>query len=138
MMEPATFDVILGDIAAGEATHRALTEHGVRRKAFYALLATDAEAGNRYARAKQAGLEVMADEIVEISDEGRHDEYIDDSGAMVTNQDVIARARLRVDSRKWLLSKLAPKKYGDKVTNEHTGADGGPVVVRLDSADGRL
>ena len=35
--------------------------------------------------------------------------------------------RLRVDTRKWILSKLVPKKYGTKVTAEITGADGGPV-----------
>ena len=37
------------------------------------------------------------------------------------------RDRLRVDTRKWILSKLVPKKYGTKVTAEITGADGGPV-----------
>lgn len=39
----------------------------------------------------------------------------------------VAKARLRVDTRKWALSKMLPKKYGDKITQEHTGADGGPI-----------
>ena len=43
------------------------------------------------------------------------------------NGEAIQRSRLRVDTRKWILSKMVPKKYGTKVTAEITGADGGPV-----------
>jgi len=32
--------------------------------------------------------------------------------------------------RKWLMSKLAPKKYGDRLTNEHAGREGGPIQLR--------
>jgi len=39
--------------------------------------------------------------------------------------------RLRVDSRKWLASKLAPKKYGEKVSAELSGPDGGPIQETL-------
>lgn len=35
--------------------------------------------------------------------------------------------RLQFDARKWLASKLAHKQFGDKITQEHTGADGGPI-----------
>ncbi len=35
-----------------------------------------------------------------------------------------ARDRLRIDARKWVVPKMLPKKYGDKVTNELTGANG--------------
>lgn len=38
-------------------------------------------------------------------------------------------ARLQIDTIRWQTGKLAPKKYGDKVHNEHTGADGGPLTV---------
>jgi transposase-like protein len=36
-------------------------------------------------------------------------------------------ARLRVDARKWAASKLAPRKYGDRIVQEHVGKDGGPI-----------
>lgn len=39
------------------------------------------------------------------------------------------RDRLRIDTRKWLASKLKPKKYGDKI--EHSGPEGGPLVVQV-------
>jgi hypothetical protein len=47
---------------------------------------------------------------------------------------VIARSRLRVDTRKWLMARMAPKKYGDKVTQEHVGDPEKPVhtVARIE------
>lgn len=68
-----------------------------------------------YARAKEALADKFSEEILQISDDGSNDTYIDENGNRKTDQDVIARSRLRVDSRKWLASKLAPKKYGDKL-----------------------
>lgn len=41
----------------------------------------------------------------------------------------VARNRLRVDARKWLASKMAPKKYGDKIEAVHTGPDGGALQI---------
>jgi hypothetical protein len=38
-------------------------------------------------------------------------------------------AKLRIWARQWRAAKLAPKKYGEKVVQEHTGADGGPIEV---------
>ena len=70
----------------------------------------------QYTHAREIQFEHMAEDIMDISDElpsmtaeGKYD------SAAVQHQ------RLRVDSRKWLLSKLAPKKYGDKVGVEHSG-----------------
>ena len=39
------------------------------------------------------------------------------------------RARVAIDAFKWTAGKMAPKRYGDKITNEHTGPNGGPVQV---------
>jgi hypothetical protein len=88
-----------------------------------------AEFRDQYARAREAQAEHWAEEIIQISDDGANDTYKDDDGHERTNNDVIARSRLRVDTRKWLMARMAPKKYGDKITQEHTGNDGGPLVV---------
>lgn len=92
---------------------------------------TDAhpEFGVRYARAREVGYKLLADEILQISDDGKNDSYIDADGVMVTDQDVIARSRLRVDSRKWLLSKMLPKTYGDFARTELSGPDGGAIPI---------
>jgi len=68
----------------------------------------------QYASAHIARADTFADEILQIADDGSNDTYQTDDGE-VTNHDVIARSRLRVDARKWLASKMAPKKYGDKL-----------------------
>lgn len=75
-----------------------------------------------YARAKERQADFMAEEILSIADDGRNDTYTHpETGLPMTNHDVINRSRLRVDSRKWLASKLAPKKYGDKLDLNHGG-----------------
>jgi hypothetical protein len=74
---------------------------------------------------------VLASQILEISDDGPNDFATTEEGNEVPNHEHIQRSRLRVDSRKWLASKLAPKKYGDKVSTELSGPDGGPIREAL-------
>ena len=81
-----------------------------------------------YTRAREAQADYLAEEIVQIADDGLNDTYEVDGETRV-NQDVVARSRLRVDARKWYAARMAPKKYGDKVQTELTGANGGPVQV---------
>ena len=110
---------------------------------FMRWLAEEGEAGDRlrdqYARAREAQAEAMAEDILAIADEectmvkaDKHGSRDDDGAGnteVVFDATAVQRNRLRVDARKWLLSKMAPKKYGDKVTQEHTGANGGAIQV---------
>jgi hypothetical protein len=65
----------------------------------------------QYTRARARQAELMLDEILEIADDDSED--VDRvHGAMPV---VVSRAKLQIDARKWAMSKLAPKKYGDKV-----------------------
>lgn len=73
---------------------------------------------DKYARARESQIEAMAAEIIHIADtcrEGVKTKETEDGIETVTG-DMIERSRLQVDARKWLLSKLAPKKYGDAQT----------------------
>ena len=45
------------------------------------------------------------------------------------NED-IQRARLQIDTRKWVAGKLRPKKYGDLLKHELTGANGGAIAMQ--------
>ena len=78
----------------------------------------------QYAIAREAQAEVYADEIIDIADDVTQDELFTDEGKRVANNEFIQRSRLRVDARKWVAAKLLPKKYGEKIHQEHTGADG--------------
>jgi hypothetical protein len=97
------------------------------------------EFSQQYAKARDALLEHWAEEITEIADDGSND-WIStndpENPGYRMNGEHINRSRLRVDTRKWLLSKLAAKKYGDRIATELTGKDGGPIeTVNLDDKD---
>ena len=94
-------------------------------------LAGDKEFQEQYARAMDARATLLAEEILEIADDGRNDTYRDEDGHEAVSHDVIARSRLRVDSRKWLAARMSPKKYGDKVSQEISGPDGGAVKSEI-------
>ena len=68
----------------------------------------------QYAQAREAGYRLLADQIIEISDDSSND-VIDTEHGPKANPEVVARSRLRVDSRKWMLSKMLPKLYGDRL-----------------------
>ena len=78
-----------------------------------------AEFRDRYARAREMQAEHFAGEIIEIADASANDRFTDDNGKILVNQEVVQRDRLRVETRKWLMARMAPKKYGDRM--QHTG-----------------
>lgn len=73
----------------------------------------------------------MFEDMLEIADDGTRDTYVDAEGNERTDQDVIARSRLRVDTRKWMLARMAPKKYGERITQEHTGDAFGSLLAAV-------
>jgi hypothetical protein len=79
----------------------------------------------QYARAKELQADYMAEKIIEIADESGNDTIQTDKGP-IPNSALMNRSRLRVDVRKWLMSKLAPKKYGDKL--ELSGDPKAPLI----------
>lgn len=83
----------------------------------------------QYARAKAAQADMMAEDILNIADDGSNDTYIDENGNQRTDHDVVARSRLRVEARKWLASKFAPKRYGEKVEATLVGDPESPLQV---------
>ena len=92
------------------------------KSAVFRWLAANEAFRDQYARAREAQADALFDEILGIADDGQNDTYTDEDGNVRTNQDVIARSRLRVDARKWMAGKLRPKVYGDKIQTEHSGA----------------
>ncbi|MBV5333021.1 terminase small subunit protein, partial [bacterium] len=85
----------------------------------------------QYTRAIQIRAIGWAEEIIEISDDGSQDTYIDNNGNERTNNEVVARSRLRTDSRKWMLSKVLPKVYGDKLDVNHGVQPENPLTSML-------
>lgn len=73
-----------------------------------------------YARAKCQQVEFLVDEIITISDEASKDHIITEAGKKACNAEYLNRSRLRVDTRKWIAAKLAPRLYGDRTVVEQT------------------
>jgi hypothetical protein len=122
MYDQKIADEICRRLALGETLRQICRTQGMPANSTVVLWAlgrsAPAEFGKQYADARARGLDVIAEEIIEISDDGSNDwmEQETKNGNLITvpDHEHIARSRLRVDSRKWLLSKMRPDKYGDK------------------------
>lgn len=94
-------------------------------------LEVNEEFRGKYARAREMQADYYAQEIIDLADKCREGKKTRETkdGTFIETGDMVERSRLQIDARKWFASKVAPKKYGDKI--EHTGEGGGPVVFAL-------
>lgn len=128
-------DTICKRLAEGESLRSICRDDAMPTKSTVCkwLFDSDKRAfADQYARAREVQAELMAEEIVEISDDTSRDDIVDPLTLQVKpNNEWLARSRLRVDARKWVASKLLPKKYGDRVQQEVSGPNGGPVEGKV-------
>jgi hypothetical protein len=117
----AAAEEILERLAAGESlkaicrTSETLPSESTVRE--WALRNQGGDFAERFQRAREIGAWRMADEILEIADEA------------ATDLGAIARARLKIDARKWLACKILPRVFGDKLSTEVSGPDGAPITL---------
>ncbi len=100
---------------------------------FYRWMLSHAELREIYTRAKDEQLQILADEIQQIADEPQPGEIVTLKGdeREVKIADMLEHRKLRIESRKWLLAKLAPKKYGDRTVL--AGDPENPLAIGLAS-----
>jgi hypothetical protein len=123
---------ICAEIAAGKSMREICRAEAMPDMAtVFRWLARHDEFREHYTRARELQADYLAEEILEIADDGRNDWTKREDGSDAVNTEVVQRSRLRVDARKWLMSKLQPKKYGDRITQEVTGGDGLPLVPTI-------
>lgn len=122
---PERAEVICQQLAEGKSLRSICQDLGIAQATVYAWVIDNYEGfGERYARARHLMALRWADELDDIAADGRNDYYVDDEGKLKPNVEHIQRSRLRIDTRKWILAKMLPKVYGDKVIAEVTGKDG--------------
>lgn len=85
---------------------------------------------NAYKAALDTRADILADQVLDIADDGSNDWYLkeskdDDGGWPAFDQEHFQRSKLRIETRLKLLSKTHAQKYGDKL--QHTGEGGGPI-----------
>jgi hypothetical protein len=115
MARPTTYtplmaEIICAALAEGKSLLAICKQDGMpARSTVNGWLASDPEFLDKYVRAREAQADTLADENLEIADAATAEDH--------------AVARLKIDTRKWYTAKVAPKKYGDRIVNEHTGGD---------------
>jgi hypothetical protein len=116
-------EIVLDGMHNGLSLFKACQKAGIAHSTFIGWVNEDTELADRYACARENLIERIAEEIMELSDQtvGEQPDGKKDWAA-------VQKHRLQVDSRKWLLSKLAPKKYGDKL--ELSGDPDRPLAIQ--------
>jgi hypothetical protein len=115
-------------IADGESLRQIIADEGMPASStVFKWLNEDAQFSEQYARAREAQADALFDDLLGIADDGSNDwmERKNADGQNIgwqENGEALRRSALRIDARKWMIAKLQPKKYGEKVTQEHTGA----------------
>lgn len=136
-MTDQVVDAVLSEIAGGKSMVKVCLMPGMpNRTAFLKRVAEDDELQTRYAMAMSARADKYAEETIDIADDGSNDTYLDEEGNKRTDQDVVARSKLRIAARQWYAAKIAPKKYGDKVDVNHGGQEGNPIQALLSQISG--
>ena len=114
-------DAICEDIINGASLRTALNKHKpLKATHFYRWLREDEAKREQYARATVERAELMFEDMFDIADDGKNDwmEKFNEKGESIgwtLNGENIQRSKVRIDTRKWALSKMMPKKYGEKI-----------------------
>jgi hypothetical protein len=116
------FNEILLGIISGDSLRSILMKKDMpSTQTFYKWIESDENKSKQYARATTIRADVLFDEIIEIADDDSGDRKVNEkTGEEVLDSEFVQRSRLKVDARKWAISKMNPKKYGDKLDIDHT------------------
>lgn len=114
---------VLQGMRDGLSAFKSCQAAGVPQSTFNRWVDADAKLAEDYARAREDLIERMANEVLELADS-----EVPETGDGKRDWQAIQQRKLQVDSRKWLLSKLAPKKYGDRL--ELAGDKENPLQVQ--------
>lgn len=109
---------MLERIAEGRSVSAAAEELDVKLKHWWKWLASDPARLRKYAEARVIGVEALADQLVSIAD-GALDNVPQHPGLRMA---AVAHAKLKIDTRKWILEALAPETYGKRVKHNHGGS----------------
>ena len=101
-------------MTGGVSLTKACKESKVKTSTFRTWINNDNELLARYEKAHVNLVRKMANDIIDIAD-SPPETYIDQNGASKIDPASVSHRKLQIDSRKWLLSKVIPNKYGDSV-----------------------
>lgn len=109
-------DEICRRLASGQSLRRICRDENMPAEATVRYWAVNDEHDffAQYARARDLGMDALAEETIDIADDGRNDTYLDADGNEKVDYDIVKRSQLRVSARQWYTERVAPKKYGQR------------------------
>lgn len=117
-------NTICEEMAKGRSLRSVVKDEGMpHHTTFFSWIDDNKELLAQYVRACEARADSIFEDILSIADtpqEGVVIETDDHGRTKEKTGDMLGHRRLQVDSRKWILSKMQPKKYGDKLEVEQT------------------
>lgn len=132
MFSREVFDSICEKLAEGRSLRSICREDDMPSiGTFLRRVDEQPELAEHYARARALCIDALAEDILDIADTPQMGQksVSKATGLEITEGDMIEHRRLQVDARKWLLAKMAPKKYGDKVEQTIQGPGGSAVQI---------
>lgn len=142
---------VFARVSGGESVSAVFRTRGMPNiRTFWRWVADDASVLTRYEAAFAMRGHAIAEEILDIADtcrigekrktvqisQGRGVEVVKLPAEEVTTGDMVERAKLQVDARKWLLARMLPKKYGDKIEQTHVMGD--ETLAAMERASARV
>lgn len=119
MGRPSSFtqevaQVICDRIAVGDSVRTICEDEGMpNRVTVLRWLETHPDFAAKYARAREAQADVMDEKIMTVAD--------------ACTAETAAADRVKIGAYQWRAARLAPKRYGERVAQEISGPDGGPI-----------
>ena len=127
---PAIYDTalahkVIAKLGEGKSLVKSCKEiGGVSPRTVYGWMSSNPIFLQDYTRAKEEAADVLAEQIVDLADT---ELPVDEFGRIDSGR--VQQLRLQVEARKWIAAKLKPKRYGDRIIQEHSGPGGQPLMV---------
>jgi predicted HTH domain antitoxin len=113
----------------GIGLNKAAKMYGLNPNSFFNTIDKEPLLLKQYTRALELKADLIAERMIRNSHNRANDFYTDSEGNLRPNPVAVQRDRLILDTDKWLLSKLAPKKYGDRLTLDGEVKTGQPLTI---------
>lgn len=123
-------NAILDAVSAGNSVNSTCEKLKINRSMIFKWLTEDKDFSDQYAKAREMCYDIWAEQIIEIANTphpGEKVKILASGEKETTIEDMTNHRRLQIDARKWIVAKLAPKKYGDKL--ELSGDQDNPIAI---------
>lgn len=111
----ADVDAICKLVAKGRTLRQVSADTGLSEGTILRRVSREPEHVEQYMRAREAAADIFETDIIE--------------AALASSPETASADRVKIDALKWVAARRSPKKYGDKVQQEITGAGGGPIQI---------